>query len=102
MRVRLRHGNLWPIRSGGGSIVTSGPKVVTRIWNQFQADGTVTRRVSQGHHRASTSAQNCYLALSPQRRRLTVAPQLSRDLAAVSGRRISRKMVYSCLAEIGL
>ncbi|GFW72374.1 hypothetical protein TNCV_704111 [Trichonephila clavipes] len=62
----------------------------------------VTRKVSQDHHRASTSAQDHYLTLSARRHRRTTSPHLVRDLAAVSRRRISRKTVYSCLAEIVL
>ncbi|GFV62698.1 hypothetical protein TNCV_901531 [Trichonephila clavipes] len=41
----------------------------------------------EGRKRASTSAQDQYLALSSRRHRWTMTPQLSRDLAAVSVRR---------------
>ncbi|GFV21561.1 hypothetical protein TNCV_5121481 [Trichonephila clavipes] len=53
----------------------------------------------ESRHRASTPAQDCNLALSPQRHRRITAPQLACNLAAVSGRRISRQTVYSHLAE---
>ncbi|GFX74380.1 hypothetical protein TNCV_3453281 [Trichonephila clavipes] len=49
----------------------------------------VTRNVCQGYHKASTSAKCRYLTLSAPRYRLTAVAQLSRDLAAVSGKRIS-------------
>ncbi|GFW51336.1 hypothetical protein TNCV_3254651 [Trichonephila clavipes] len=45
-------------------------------------------------HRATTSAQDCDLALSALPLRGTTAPQLARDLAALFGRRISRQTVY--------
>ncbi|GFU71843.1 transposable element Tcb1 transposase [Trichonephila clavipes] len=83
-------------------MVTSSPKVVFHLWNQFKTSSTVTRKVCQGRVRASTSAQNWYLALSAQRHRRTRAPHFARDLAAVSGRRISRQTVYSNIPETGL
>ncbi|GFU66113.1 hypothetical protein TNCV_2857861 [Trichonephila clavipes] len=55
--------------------------------------------VSQGRHRASTTAQNCYLALSARRHRWTTFHQLAHDLAAVSGREISKKTLYRRLAK---
>ncbi|GFT83685.1 hypothetical protein TNCV_2826121 [Trichonephila clavipes] len=42
-------------------------KVISRLWNQFQTKGTVTRKVNQGRHRAMTSAQDLYMALSARR-----------------------------------
>ncbi|GFY01182.1 transposable element Tcb2 transposase [Trichonephila clavipes] len=65
-------------------------------------DSMPQRKASQSHHRASASAQDRYLALSARRHRRTTAPQLARDLAAVSGRRISRQTVNKHLKEIGL
>ncbi|GFT05881.1 hypothetical protein TNCV_3926391 [Trichonephila clavipes] len=62
----------------------------------------VPREVVLGHHRATTSAQDCYLALRARRHRRTKAPQLARDFTAVSGKRISRKTVYSRLSETGI
>ncbi|GFT00319.1 hypothetical protein TNCV_2738731 [Trichonephila clavipes] len=69
-------------------MVTRGPKVLLRLWNQFETSGTVTRNVSQDRDRASTTAQDRYFALSAQRHRWTMVPQLALDLAPVSGRRI--------------
>ncbi|GFY35768.1 uncharacterized protein TNCV_4841451 [Trichonephila clavipes] len=75
----------WPASSGGS------PKVISRLWNQFQTSGTVTMKVGQGRHKVSTSPQDRYLALSPRRHKGTTMFQLARDLVAVSGRRISRQ-----------
>ncbi|GFX68741.1 hypothetical protein TNCV_2124971 [Trichonephila clavipes] len=80
----------------------SGMKVVSQLWNQFQTGNVVIRWGGQGHHRALTSAQDHYLALSVRQRRRTTAPQLVRDFAAVSGIRIFRQTVHYHLAETGL
>ncbi|GFX95596.1 transposable element Tcb2 transposase [Trichonephila clavipes] len=58
--------------------------------------------VGQVHHRASTSAHDRYLALCALRHRQTTVPQLARDHATMSGRRISRQTLYSRLTETGL
>ncbi|GFX57153.1 hypothetical protein TNCV_2964331 [Trichonephila clavipes] len=60
--------------------------MVSRLWNQFQTNGTVIRKVGQGHHIASISAQDCYLALSTWRHRWTSATQLVCDLASVNNK----------------
>ncbi|GFT90119.1 hypothetical protein TNCV_3720981 [Trichonephila clavipes] len=76
---------------------TIGPKVFCRLWNQFQTSGTITGKVSQGHHRTLTSAQDYCLALKALRHRQTTTPQHTRDLAALS-ERISRQAVLKTLA----
>ncbi|GFS84770.1 hypothetical protein TNCV_2956671 [Trichonephila clavipes] len=76
-------------------MVITDLKVVSWKWNQYQTSWTVTRKLGQGCHRASTSVKNRYLALSTQGHRQTMMPQLVRDLAAVSGRRISRQAAQS-------
>ncbi|GFV31313.1 hypothetical protein TNCV_4869031 [Trichonephila clavipes] len=63
--------------------------------------GTVIRKVSQRSHRATTPAQDFYLALSARRHRRTAAPLLTRDIAAVSKRKISRQTVNKHLAGTG-
>ncbi|GFU18851.1 hypothetical protein TNCV_1085881 [Trichonephila clavipes] len=45
-------------------MVTSGLKEFSRLWNSFQISSTVTRKVGHSCHRASTSTQDRYLALS--------------------------------------
>ncbi|GFX37400.1 hypothetical protein TNCV_3106521 [Trichonephila clavipes] len=86
------------VSSGGGATVTRGPKVVSWFWNPFQTSGTVPIKVVQGRHRASTSAQDRYLALGAQWHWRTTA----RQLAVVSGRRIFRQTIYKRLAETSL
>ncbi|GFV20311.1 hypothetical protein TNCV_4140741 [Trichonephila clavipes] len=54
--------------------------------DESRLSGTVKKKVSQVSPRALTSAQDSYLALSAQQHKRTTAPQLSRDLASVSGR----------------
>ncbi|GFX41004.1 hypothetical protein TNCV_2217021 [Trichonephila clavipes] len=44
--------------------------MVSWLGNQFQASSTVTRKVSQHHHRALTSAQDCYLDDAVNRQQL--------------------------------
>ncbi|GFW88441.1 hypothetical protein TNCV_3552111 [Trichonephila clavipes] len=82
-----------PDSSGGVSMVTSGPKVVSRLWNQFQTSGIVTKKVGQCRHRASASAMDRYSAGSARRHGRAMALQLARDLAAAYGRRISRQSI---------
>ncbi|GFU60666.1 hypothetical protein TNCV_2754271 [Trichonephila clavipes] len=45
------------------------------LWNQFQTSGTVTRKVGQRRHRASTSLQDRYLTSSTRRHKRTTALQ---------------------------
>ncbi|GFV53430.1 ankyrin repeat and sterile alpha motif domain-containing protein 1B [Trichonephila clavipes] len=59
-------------------------------------------QVKKGRHRATAPAQDRYLALRAWRHRRITASQLARDLAALSGRRISRQTVYKRLAENGI
>ncbi|GFW99639.1 hypothetical protein TNCV_3418721 [Trichonephila clavipes] len=51
-------------------MVTNGTKMVFWGCNKLQTNDTVTRKVSQGHDRASTPAQDRYLALRTRRHRL--------------------------------
>ncbi|GFW66902.1 hypothetical protein TNCV_4687871 [Trichonephila clavipes] len=66
----------------------------------LSSSGNVTRKVNQGSPRASKSAQDRYLPLTARRHRWTMAPRLTRDLAAGSGRSISRQTVYSHLSHL--
>ncbi|GFW65626.1 hypothetical protein TNCV_3550491 [Trichonephila clavipes] len=101
MESRCQAGS-WPGSNGGGLMVTSGPKMVSRLWDQFQTSGTITRKVSHGHDRTSASSKERYLDLSAQLHRRTTALQFAWDLAAVSRRRISMQTLCSRLAETGL
>ncbi|GFV71349.1 hypothetical protein TNCV_3133401 [Trichonephila clavipes] len=80
---------------------TSGLKVVSGFWNQFQTNDSVTSKVGQGRPRASISAQDYYLAFSARRHRQTKTHQLSRELTAVFRRRISWQKLYNRLTKTG-
>ncbi|GFT27957.1 hypothetical protein TNCV_643791 [Trichonephila clavipes] len=43
--LRWRAVGRLPVLSGVGSMATSGPKMDSRLWNQFQTSGTVTRKL---------------------------------------------------------
>ncbi|GFU92723.1 transposable element Tc3 transposase [Trichonephila clavipes] len=64
--------------------------VVQRLWDQYQSEDSVSRRPVPGRPRATTPAEDRFLALSAQRRRTTTVPQLVADHFQASGRRISR------------
>ncbi|GFV11275.1 hypothetical protein TNCV_3723641 [Trichonephila clavipes] len=65
-------------------------KGVSRLWNQFQKSGTDTKKVGQGLQRATKSKQDRYLALSTRHHKQATVPELTCDLAAGSGRKISK------------
>lgn len=70
------------------------PKVVYRLWNQFQTTGNIIRRSSQYRLGATTPTQESSLTLNARRQRQTTPTKLSRDFAFASGTRISRQTVY--------
>ncbi|GFX98007.1 transposable element Tcb2 transposase [Trichonephila clavipes] len=63
--------------------------VVQRLWDQYQSEDSVSRRPVPGQPRATTPAEDRFLALSARRRRTTTVPQLVADHFQASGRRIS-------------
>ncbi|GFV41643.1 transposable element Tcb2 transposase [Trichonephila clavipes] len=63
--------------------------VVQRLWDQYQSEDSVSRRPVPGRPRATTPAEDRFLALSARRRRTTTVPQLVADNFQASGRRIS-------------
>ncbi|GFW55849.1 hypothetical protein TNCV_122331 [Trichonephila clavipes] len=80
-------------------MVTSGSKVVFRLWNQFQTSDTFTRKVGQGHQK---TIDFCTGSLVGIRRTMTWVENGSSvcpDFAALSERRFCRQIVYSHLAE---
>ncbi|GFS90381.1 hypothetical protein TNCV_4096201 [Trichonephila clavipes] len=88
------------VSSGSGSMVTSGPKEVSRFGinsKQVVLSPGGSFKVATEHR---ISAQDRNLALSIRRLKRIMAPQLSRDL--VHGRRISRQTVHSRFAETSL
>ncbi|GFW94117.1 paired domain-containing protein [Trichonephila clavipes] len=49
--------------------------VVQRLWDQYQSEDSVSRRPVPGRPRATTPAEDRFLALSARRRRTTTVPQ---------------------------
>ncbi|GFS83291.1 HTH_Tnp_Tc3_2 domain-containing protein [Trichonephila clavipes] len=76
--------------------------VVQRLWDQYQSEDSVSRRPVSGRPRATTPAEDRFLALSAQRRRTTTVPQLVADHFQASGRRISATTVRNRLHNAGL
>ncbi|GFU73468.1 HTH_Tnp_Tc3_2 domain-containing protein [Trichonephila clavipes] len=76
--------------------------VVQRLWDQYQSEDSVSRRPVPGRPRATTPAEDRFLALSARRRRTTTVPQLVADHFQVSGRRISATTVRNRLHNAGL
>ncbi|GFS89518.1 uncharacterized protein TNCV_1810181 [Trichonephila clavipes] len=77
--------------------------VVQRLWDQYQSEDSVSRRPVTGRPRATTPAEDRFLALSARRRRTTTVPQLVADHFQASGRRILRcEIVFTmqvCMQE---
>ncbi|GFV04123.1 transposable element Tcb1 transposase [Trichonephila clavipes] len=59
----------------------------------YQSEDSVSRRPVPGRPRATTPAEDRFLALSARRRRTTTVPQLVADHFQASGRRISATTV---------
>ncbi|GFV95828.1 transposable element Tcb2 transposase [Trichonephila clavipes] len=53
--------------------------VVQRLWDQYQSEDSVSRRPVPGRPRATTPAEDRFLALSARRRRTTTVSQLVAD-----------------------
>ncbi|GFT93481.1 HTH_Tnp_Tc3_2 domain-containing protein [Trichonephila clavipes] len=66
--------------------------VVQRLWDQYQSEDSVSRRPVPGRPRATTPAEDRFLALSARRRR-THCAQLVANHFQASGRRISATTV---------
>ncbi|GFT40416.1 transposable element Tc3 transposase [Trichonephila clavipes] len=71
--------------------------VVQRLWDLYQSEDSVSRRPVPGRPRATTPAEDRFLALSARRRRTTTVPQLVADHFQASGRRISATTVRNRL-----
>ncbi|GFV48627.1 transposable element Tcb2 transposase [Trichonephila clavipes] len=76
--------------------------VVQRLWDQYHFEDSVSRRPVPGRPRATTPAEDRFLALSARRRRTTTVPQLVADHFQASGRRISATTVRNRLHNAGL
>ncbi|GFV15094.1 transposable element Tcb2 transposase [Trichonephila clavipes] len=75
--------------------------VVQRLWDQYQSEDSVSRRPVPGRPRATTPAEDRFLALSARRRRTTTVPKLVADHFQASGRRISATTVRNRLHNAG-
>lgn len=89
----------WAVSSRDPRRLQVATKMVSRFWNEFQTSGTIIRRPDQSRPRATTAANDSYLALSAREHRQTTATVFTRDLAAPSRTRISRQTVYRRLAD---
>ncbi|GBM00746.1 hypothetical protein AVEN_150913-1 [Araneus ventricosus] len=78
------------------------PSVVCNLWKQFQDTGSIERKPGQGHPRATTATEDRYLSIIARLNRGATASQLSRDLYAATGTRVSRVTVSKRLHETGL
>ncbi|GBM14259.1 hypothetical protein AVEN_167339-1 [Araneus ventricosus] len=78
------------------------PSVVRNLWKQFQDTGSIERKPGQGRPRATTATEDRYLSIIARRNRGATASQLSRDLYAATGTRVSRVTVSKRLHETGL
>ncbi|GFW86860.1 transposable element Tcb2 transposase [Trichonephila clavipes] len=76
--------------------------VSQRLWDQYQSEDSVSRRPVPSRPRATTPAEDRFLALSARRRRTTTVPQLVADHCQASGRRISATTVRNRLHNAGL
>ncbi|GFV41293.1 transposable element Tcb2 transposase [Trichonephila clavipes] len=76
--------------------------VVQRLWGEYQSEDSVSRRPVPGRPRATTPAEDRFLALSARRRRTTTVPQFVADHFQASGRRISATTVRNRLHNAGL
>ncbi|GFW25708.1 transposable element Tcb2 transposase [Trichonephila clavipes] len=74
-------------------------QTVSKLWKQFQNDGTVVRRPGQGRKRMTTASEDRYLALTARRNRKATARQLSSELATATGAVASRQTIYRRLNE---
>ncbi|GBM28362.1 Cytochrome P450 4c3 [Araneus ventricosus] len=76
--------------------------VVCNLWKQFQDTGSIERKPEQGRSRATTATKDCYLSIIARRNKGATASQVSRDLYAATGTRLSRVTVSKRLHETGL
>ncbi|GBN82987.1 Transposable element Tcb1 transposase [Araneus ventricosus] len=76
--------------------------VISRLWQRFQDDGTVSRCYSTGRPRVTTLNEDRYLAVTAKRNRRSTASDLSRQLSSATGTTVSRQTVYRRLGHIGL
>ncbi|KAJ4430749.1 hypothetical protein ANN_19340 [Periplaneta americana] len=76
--------------------------VICRLWRLFEDTGDVRRMPVQGRQWVTTPQEDRYFILTARRNRTMPARQLSSELAAASGVRVSRQTVYRRLRAGGL
>ncbi|KAJ4427424.1 hypothetical protein ANN_25046 [Periplaneta americana] len=74
----------------------------SRLWRRFEDTGDVRRMPVQGHPWVTKPKEDRYLTLTARSNRTMPARQLSSELVAVSGVRVSRQTVYRRLRADGL
>ncbi|GFV43554.1 transposable element Tcb2 transposase [Trichonephila clavipes] len=84
------------------AVLNVSRSVVQRLWDQYKSEDSVSRRPVPGRPRATTPAEDRFLALSARRRRTTTVQQLVADHFQASGRRISATTVRNRLHNAGL
>ncbi|KAJ4449968.1 hypothetical protein ANN_01375 [Periplaneta americana] len=68
--------------------------VISRLWRRFKDTGDVRHMPVQGRPLVKTPQEDRYLSLTARRNRTMPPRQLSSELAAASGVRVSRQTVY--------
>ncbi|GFS97169.1 HTH_Tnp_Tc3_2 domain-containing protein [Trichonephila clavipes] len=67
--------------------------VISRLWQQFQDDGHVSRCYSTGRPEIQRRNEDRYLAVTAKRNRWSTASDLSRQLFSATGTTVSRQTV---------
>ncbi|GFX19397.1 HTH_Tnp_Tc3_2 domain-containing protein [Trichonephila clavipes] len=78
------------------------PSVVFNLWKQFQETGSIKRKPGQCRPRIMTAIEDRPSSIIVSRNRDGTASQISRELYADTGTRISRMTVSRRLYERGL
>ncbi|GBL87031.1 Transposable element Tcb2 transposase [Araneus ventricosus] len=78
------------------------PSAVCNLCKQFQDTGSIERKPGKSRPRATTATEDRYLSIIARRNRGATASQLSRDLYAATGTRVSRVTVSKRPHETGL
>ena len=76
--------------------------VISRLWNRYQATGSVSRRHAGGQTRKTTRREDRFLVIQARREPFLNATQLQNQLHRASGTRISTETVRRRLHEVGL
>ncbi|GFV24373.1 uncharacterized protein TNCV_4539691 [Trichonephila clavipes] len=69
--------------------------VISRLWQQFQDDGNVSRRCSTGRPRVTTPNEDRYLAVTAKRKRRSTAPGLPSCSLILAGLSYEERQVPS-------